>query len=308
LFVGNFFHFRGSDNCKRKETTAMGLAMLGILLFIGSVVLGKLPAGKTAGRNGMTTTLLRVGSVILVLAGTLSSGVTIVPAGYRGVLLRFGAVTGVLGEGIHFVVPGVNQVVLLEVRTQKEVSQSTAASKDLQVVTANIALNFHINKEQAATLYQNVGTEYRARIIDPVVQESLKVVTARYTAEELIRLRDKVKNEVEREITQRLGVYNIAVEPMGVSITNFDFSDEFNKAIEQKQVAQQMAEKQKYVLQQAQLEAQTSITKAKGVAESGRINAQALQVQGGRLVLAREWIDKWDGKLPTVQGGSGTGE
>jgi regulator of protease activity HflC (stomatin/prohibitin superfamily) len=208
---------------------------------------------------------------------------------------------------MHLVVPGVNQVVLLEVRTQKEVSQSTAASKDLQVVTANIALNFHINKEQAATLYQNVGTEYRARIIDPVVQESLKVVTARYTAEELIRLRDKVKNEVEKEITQRLGVYNISVEPMGVSITNFDFSEEFNKAIEQKQVAQQMAEKQKYVLQQAQLEAQTSITKAKGVAESGRINAQALQVQGGRLVLAREWIDKWDGKLPAVQGGSGSG-
>ncbi|MES2459513.1 MAG: prohibitin family protein, partial [Armatimonadota bacterium] len=217
------------------------------------------------------------------------------------------AVTNVLGEGIHFVVPGANQVVLLEVRTQKEVSQSTAASKDLQVVTANIALNFHINKEQAATLYQNVGSEYRARIIDPVVQESLKVVTARYTAEELIRLRDKVKNEVEKEITQRLGVYNITVEPMGVSITNFDFSEEFNKAIEQKQVAQQMAEKQKYVLQQAQLEAQTSITKAKGVAESGRINAQALQVQGGRLVLAREWIDKWDGKLPTVQGGAGGG-
>jgi regulator of protease activity HflC (stomatin/prohibitin superfamily) len=211
-----------------------------------------------------------------VLAGTLSSGVTIVPAGYRGVLLRFGAVSSVLGEGMHLVVPGVNQVVLLEVRTQKEVSQSTAASKDLQVVTANIALNFHINKEQAATLYQNVGTEYRARIIDPVVQESL-------------------------------GVYNISVEPMGVSITNFDFSEEFNKAIEQKQVAQQMAEKQKYVLQQAQLEAQTSITKAKGVAESGRINAQALQVQGGRLVLAREWIDKWDGKLPAVQGGSGSG-
>jgi regulator of protease activity HflC (stomatin/prohibitin superfamily) len=285
----------------------MGLAILGILLFIGSVVLGKLPAGKTAARSGMTATLLRIGSIILVLAGTLSSGVTIVPAGYRGVLLRFGAVTSVLGEGIHFVVPGANQVVLLEVRTQKEVSQSTAASKDLQVVTANIALNFHINKEQAATLFQNVGTEYRARIIDPVVQESLKVVTARYTAEELIRLRDKVKNEVEKEITQRLAVYNITVEPMGVSITNFDFSEEFNKAIEQKQVAQQMAEKQKYVLQQAQLEAQTSITKAKGVAESGRINAQALQVQGGRLVLAREWIDKWDGKLPTVQGGSGGG-
>jgi regulator of protease activity HflC (stomatin/prohibitin superfamily) len=283
----------------------MGLAILGILLFIASVALEKMPAGRIAARNGATAKLLRIGSIILVVAGTLSSGVTIVPAGYRGVLLRFGAVTDVLGEGMHLVVPGVNQVVLLEVRTQKEVSQSAAASKDLQVVTANIALNFHINKEQAATLYQNVGTEYRARIIDPIVQESLKVVTARYTAEELIRLRDKVKNEVEKEITQRLGVYNITVEPMGVSITNFDFSEEFNKAIEQKQVAQQMAEKQKYVLQQAQLEAQTSITKAKGVAESGRINAQALQVQGGRLVLAREWIDKWDGKLPTVQGGSG---
>ena len=96
------------------------------------------------------------------------------------------------------------------------------------------------------------------------------------------------------------------VEASGVSLTNFTFSEEFNKAIEQKQVAQQTAEKQKYVLDQARLEAETAITKAKGVAEANRVSAQALQSQGGKLVLAKEWIEKWDGHLPTVQGGGGS--
>ena len=108
-------------------------------------------------------------------------------------------------------------------------------------------------------LFQKVGNDYRKRIIDPVTQESLKAVTARYTAEELIRLREKVKSEVQNDITNRLRPYNIVVEPSGVSITNFAFSEEFNKAIEQKQVAQQTAEKQRYVLQQAKRDEEMKI-------------------------------------------------
>jgi regulator of protease activity HflC (stomatin/prohibitin superfamily) len=214
-------------------------------------------------------------------------------------------VQGVLGEGIHLIAPQVNTVELLEVRTQKEEAQSQAASKDLQTVSTTVAINFHLSPEGVDDLYKKVGTDYKSRIIDPVTQESLKAVTARYTAEELIRLREKVKTEVQNDVTNRLAPYNIVVEPAGVSITNFSFSDEFNKAIEQKQVAQQTAEKQRYVLQQAKLQAETAVTEAKGNAEAARINAQALQAQGGSRVLAREWIEKWDGKLPMVSGGNG---
>jgi regulator of protease activity HflC (stomatin/prohibitin superfamily) len=143
---------------------------------------------------------------------------------------------------------------------------------------------------------------YRDRIIDPAVQESIKMVTAQFTAEELIKNRAAVKAAVEADITGRLQQYNILVEPAGLSITNFNFSPEFNAAIEAKQVAQQEFEKQRYVLQKAELERQTTVTKAKGLAEAAQLNARALQAQGGSKVIAREWIDRWDGHLPQVAG------
>ncbi len=286
----------------------MGFVVLGVALFVTAAVLSQTyKSGDGRAKIGLYANLARVAGVFLVIGGVIGSGVTIVPAGYRGVLLRFGAVQGVLNEGIHVIVPQANTVELLEVRTQKEEAQSAAASKDLQIVTTNVAINFHLSEDGVGDLYKRVGRDYKTRIIDPITQESLKAVTARYTAEELIRMREKVKTEVQNDITNRLRPYYIIVETSGVSITNFAFSDEFNKAIEQKQIAQQTAEKQKYVLQQAKLQADTAITEAKGKAEAARINGNALQAQGGSRVLAREWIDKWDGKLPVVGGGQNNG-
>jgi regulator of protease activity HflC (stomatin/prohibitin superfamily) len=284
----------------------MGMVFFGFLILALSFILPK-AMGDSARKAGGFAVLGRFIGVLMIVGGIISSGVTMVPAGYRGVLLRFGAVQGVLNEGIHIIVPQMQTVELLEVRTQKEEAQSAAASKDLQTVTTTLAVNFHVSPDGVDDLYKNVGRDYKTRVIDPIVQESLKAVTARYTAEELIRLREKVKTEVEADITRRLLPYNIVVEPSGVSITNFGFSEEFNRAIEQKQIAQQTAEKQKYVLQQAKLQADTAITEAKGKAEAARINAQALQAQGGSRVLAREWIEKWDGKLPAVSGGGNGG-
>lgn len=286
----------------------MGLVVVGILLFIASFVIKGLDRQTSDKMNlGPLAWSVRIVSVLVILGGTLWSAVTIVPAGYRAVLLRFGAVQGSLGEGIHAIMPGVNSVVLMETRTQKESSQATAASRDLQTVSTSLALNFRVDPTKVDVIYKNVGTEYKARIIDPAVQESIKVVTARYTAEELIKSRAQVKSSVEEDITKRLAAYNIIVEPQGLSITNFDFSPEFNRAIEQKQVAQQEAEKQRYVLQQAELEKETEITRAEGNAQAAKLNAAALQVQGGGLVVAREWIEKWDGKLPSVSTGTGSG-
>ena len=228
-----------------------------------------------------------------------------VPAGYRGVLLQFGAVKGVYNEGPNFIIPFMQNVELLEVRTQKVEAEAQAASKDLQIVKTNLAINFKLNPSETGTVYKNVGLDYANRIIHPAVQETLKAVTSQYTAEELIRKRSEVKALVDASLKDRLGRYGIIVEPNGVLITNFDFSDEFNKAIESKQVAQQDSEKQKYVLAKAQLEAETAITQAKGEAEANRIKAGALNTQGGQKVLAREWITKWNGQLPLVMGNQG---
>lgn len=277
---------------------------LGVVIIILSFMLSGLnkQTSDTVNLKPMAWTARMVG-VFMIVGGVLWSGVVQVPAGYEGVRLRFGALDGTMNPGIHVVIPGVHRVELMETRTQKEESQATAASRDLQIVTTTLALNFRLAPGKVDEVYGSVGLLYKQRVIDPTVQESLKVVTARYTAEELIRSRAQVKTEVETEIIRRLGSYNIIVDPSGLSIVNFDFSPEFNKAIEAKQVAQQEAEKQKYVLAQAELQKQTEVARAKGTAEAAKLNAEALKVNGGGLVIAREWIEKWDGKLPSVASG-----
>lgn len=284
--------------------------MSGFLIFVGAClfVAGLVMAGlhrQTSDKANLkpASWLLRSAGVVVALLGVLAGAVTIVPAGHSAVLMRFGAVQGQLGEGIHMVMPVVNTTELMEVRTQKEESVGSAASRDLQVVSTTVALNFRVDRGSVGELFKNVGREYKSRIIDPAVQESVKTVTAKYTAEDLIRSRAQVKAEIEDEVTVRLKAYGISVEPNGVSITNFDFSPEFNKAIEAKQVAQQEAEKQRYILARAELERQTAVAKAKGESEAAKLNAEALKVQGGSLVVSREWIQKWDGKLPQVAGG-----
>lgn len=282
----------------------MFFVFLGIVLIVVSFMLRRLHT-QTSEKVNLTpwAWTTRAVAVLMIIGGTLASTIVIVPAGYRGVLLQFGAVRGILPEGVNLIMPYVNSVELLEVRTQKEASEATAASKDLQMVTTSLALNFHVDPSKVGNLYKNIGSDYKGRIIDPAVQESVKMVTAKFTAEELIKSRAAVKAEVELDIAQRLRAYDIIVEPAGLSITNFNFSPEFNAAIEAKQVAQQEAEKQKYVLQKAELERQTEVTKARGISEAARLNAQALQAQGASKVLAREWIDKWDGHVPTVSSG-----
>lgn len=281
----------------------MLIAVLGLLLIIVSFVVSGIASRSPGGTGGRVAWGMRAMGVLMLIGGALLASTVIVPAGFRGVLLQFSAVKGVLDEGFHIVIPFVNAVELMEVRTQKEEAQATAASRDLQIVTTSLALNYHIDATRVGDLFKDVGTEYRARIIDPAVQESLKTVTALFTAEELIKSRPQVKTQVEAEISKRLANYNILVEPSGLSITNFAFSDEFNRAIEAKQVAQQQAEQQRYVLQKAELEKQTAIMIAQGKSEAAKLNAEALKVQGGGLVISREWIEKWDGRLPSVYGG-----
>ncbi|MHB0912794.1 MAG: prohibitin family protein [Armatimonadota bacterium] len=286
----------------------MGAVWFGFVLIVLSVILSKfhMETGKNINLTPWAWAT-RILAGLFIIGGLIASSIVIVPAGYRGVLMRFGAVRGEMSEGIHAIIPYVNTVALMEVRTQKESSEASAASKDMQIVTTSLALNFHIDPSRAGQLYRNVGMDYKSRIIDPAVQESIKMVTAQYTAEQLIKNRASVKAAVEADIDARLKAYDIIVEPSGLSITNFNFSAEFNAAIEAKQVAQQEAEKQRYILERAELERQTMITKAKGASEAARLNALALQAQGGSKVLAREWIEKWDGHVPTVSGSGGGG-
>ena len=294
---------------------ALKLGGFMFLIFLGIVfvVLSKvIPAKLESSRQNDPGFSLRPGKTVLGLVGFLmlvysvfSSSYYEVPAGFRGVLLQQGAVSSTLGEGPHIVLPYFQEVQLMEVRTRREDSQATAASKDLQVVNTSVAINYHLDPSQAGYVFKTLGHDYNHRIIDQRVAETVKAVMAGYTAEELVTKRPLVKSEVDSRIIKQLSDYHIVVEPDGISLTNFQFSEQFNAAIETKQEAQQKAEQQKYELQKAQMAAQTAIAQAKGEAEANRLKAQALNAQGGSKVLAREWIDKWDGHVPTVVSGSG---
>ena len=188
----------------------------------------------------------------------------------------------------------------IDVQTQKEQVDATAASKDLQNVTTTIALNYSIDQSKVVELYSNIGTSYKERVIDPYIQESVKATTANFTAEELITKREEVSEEVKAHLAERLSPLGIVTQ--GLSIVNFKFSESFNDAIENKVTAEQNALAAKNKLAQVQYEAQQAVEEAKGKAEALRIESNA--ISSNPKVLELRAIEKWNGVLPQVTGGA----
>lgn len=242
--------------------------------------------------------------VVIVLAVLFHPWVQI-GAGQRGVILNFGAVQkNVLGEGLHFRIPIMQDIVAVDVRVQKTESEAAAASMDLQDVSSKVALNYHIVPDKANSVYQTIGVSFKERIIDPAVQEVVKAVTAKYTAEELITKRPAVSDAMKSALTERLLVHHIAVDAF--SIVGFSFSKVFMEAIEAKQTAEQLALKAKRDLQRITIEAEQKITAAKAEAESLRIqraNISSDLIELRKVEANIKAIDKWDGILPQVTGG-----
>jgi regulator of protease activity HflC (stomatin/prohibitin superfamily) len=263
---------------------------------------------------------------IIVVSVVLASSIKIVEAGHRGVLLQFGAVdtTRSLSEGLHLVTPFRDNVIQVETRTLKTVESAASASKDLQDVRTEVALNYHVSPDNAQILYQQLGFEYSPRVISPAIQESVKQVTARFNAEELITKRETVKTEIEQQIKQRLAFYNVLVET--ISITEFKFSEQFTKAVEAKVEAEQRALQAQNDLVRIEIEAQQAEAKAIGDQKAniaraeGLRQANILEAEGEAAAIRiideqlrnnpnyLEWLktQRWDGKLPLVIGEGGT--
>jgi prohibitin 2 len=280
-------------------------------------------------QGGTRRSLFRIGIPviigIIVLVVVLSASIKIVEAGNRGVLLKFGAVdtSASLNEGIHFVTPFRDNVISLEVRTQKIVEDAASASKDLQDVRTQVALNYHVSPENAPILYQQLGFEYGTRVVSPAIQESVKQVTARFNAEELITNRETVKTEIEQQIEARLAAYNVLVET--ISITEFQFSEQFVRAVEAKVEAAQRALQAENELRRIQIEAeqveaaaigeqQANIARAEGLRQANVLEAQgeaeAILIIDEQLRNNPRYLDwlktqNWNGVLPLVTGGDG---
>jgi len=242
--------------------------------------------------------------IIALLLGPIRPYV-IVPAGHRGVVLQLGAVAGVKGEGFHLLIPYIQKVVPINVQVQKAETGAAAASKDLQTISSKIALNYHVDPESVARIFQEIGMSFEPKVIDPAVQEVVKAITAKYTAEELITKRQQVALEIQDTLKTRLGKSDIIVDAF--SVVDFQFSQEFNKAIESKQTAEQLALKAQRDLQRIKIEAEQKVAQAQAEAEALRIQKAEVTPELVRLreiEVQKEAVEKWDGKMPQVTGGA----
>lgn len=240
---------------------------------------------------------------------------TIVPAGNTGVVLTLGEVAEKpLSEGFHLKAPFIQTVEDMSNKIQVYETPASAVSKDLQTVSSKIAVNYRLISDKSPNMYKDVGVDYQTILIAPVVQECMKSATAKYNAEQLITERAAVSDEVKTALDGKLNNYGIFIEKF--NIVNFDFSAEFNTAIEAKQVAEQNLLKTKTEQEQAKViaktEAEKKVIAANAEAEAILAQAQA-QADANKLleeslsgkVIAYEQIQKWNGVMPKVTGKDG---
>ena len=246
--------------------------------------------------------LYLAGVIFLLVILAFLRPFTIINAGERGVVMRFGKVQDtVFDEGFHLITPIVTTVKRITVRIQRDDVQAEAFSRDLQYIQTDIAVNWHIEPTTVNKIFQEVGdqTEIVRRIITPAVSEVVKAATAKKTAEEIIAKRTELKQEIDTQLRERLGSYGVVVDD--VSLVNIDFTEEFSKAIEAKQIAEQEAKRAKFEAQKAKEQAQADINRAQGQAEAQRLQRQTLTPE----LLQKQAIEKWDGKFPQVLTGDG---
>ena len=282
---------------------------------------------KSSGISKQSSSGLRRGNavgigvlvLVVVLAMIATSSVRTVDTGYIGVKTRFGkVVSDSLPSGLYFVIPGVEEVAKVEVREQKTEMSTSASSKDLQSIQSGIAINFRPDPANAHLLFKDVGTEYESRILDPAIEETVKAATARYTAEELITKRTAVRDEMETMLKNRVEGNHILITKF--NIVNFEFSNSFNHAIEEKQTAEQEALRATNILRRMKVEADQKIETARGAAESVKLlamaEAEAIAVKAkaeaeaqrilaevvNKDVITLLAIERWDGTLPKVTG------
>ncbi|MDH5721192.1 MAG: prohibitin family protein [Spirochaetia bacterium] len=242
--------------------------------------------------------------IVVVFVYLLNPFVT-VPAGHRGVVLNFGAVSDkIMGEGLHLRIPIMQSIIKMDVQLQKSNTKADAATKDLQNTKFAIVINYHVSPDKVNWVYQKIGAQYEDRIIDPNVEEAVKAISAKYTAEQLITKRQFVSEEIMASLKAKLIVYNIVVD--NFSIVDFEFSAQFAEAIEQKQAAEQMALKAERDLTRITTEAKQKVEGARAEAMSLRlkrmeVTTQLLELK--KIEAEMKAIEKWDGKLPTYTGG-----
>ena len=220
-----------------------------------------------------------------------------VGVGQVGLTTRFGKVVREQQSGVVVKLPfPIEHLTKLNIQIQKEQVDATASTSDLQDVTTTLALNYHLDPNNAREVFTDIGTAYKVRVIDPAIQEAFKATSAKFTATELLTKRPEVKEHALEVIKSRLEHQHIIVDD--ISIVNFKFSPEFTNAIEAKQVAAQQAEQAKYGVERERNNAEAEVAKAEGIRRSQELVKQSITPE----LLQKLAIDKWDGHLPQYSG------
>ena len=233
-------------------------------------------------------------SIIVVFVLLLSS-VTTINTGEVGIRVRFGkVVNSSTNEGVNFKIPFIERIEKMNIKVQKTELDVSSASSDLQDVNMSLAVNYRVNAEDAKNLYKTVGQNYEDTILEPAIKESIKSVVSQYTAEELITKRSEVSKKCLETLQDKVEKYGITIDDF--NITNFNFSDEFNKAIEEKQVAEQKVLTAKQELEREKIEAEKKIVSAKAEKEANELKEKSLTDN----IIKEKFINKWNGQLPKV--------
>ena len=255
--------------------------------------------------GSLTKKVIIAAVVVLAIIIIAANCFTIVEAGHTGVIVTLGKVNeGVLQEGLHVKAPFVQQVVKIDNRITKLEVETEAFSKDLQTVSTILAINYRVDTSKSYSIYKNIGADYETVLVTPAVNEVLKAITAKYTAEESVTNRALISDGLIEGLNEKLN--SIGLYVTDVNIINFDFSEAFIMAIEEKQVAQQK-------LLKSETDKQTAIINAEAQAETIRITAEA-EAKANEIIndsLTKEVIEynkveKWNGELPKVTGNGGS--
>jgi len=231
--------------------------------------------------------------VIIFLFGALYT----VDSGERAIITTNGKVSSVEADGLHIKIPFVQRVAKVDIRTQIDSVDAAAGTRDQQQVEVKATINYHLDPERLENIYKTTGIYLKTKIVDPISLDVVKAVTAKYTAEDQMAKRDIIRIEIIDALRRRLGLYNVVLE--GVQITNFQYSDDYDKAIERKQTAQQNALTARY-------SADAETTAARGKATAIKIQSEAVREQGGHEYVVLQAIEAWKqggAKLPTIIGG-----
>ena len=245
--------------------------------------------------------LITLGIALLFIITTFFSSYSIVKSGEVGLKVRFGKIQNVqIDEGFNFKIPYVEKIVKVNIKVQKSEVKSNAASKDLQDINTKIAVNYRVEGTKASSLYKTIGNKYDETVLQPAIQESIKAVISKYTAEEVITKRNEVSNLCMETLQEKVKKYGLVID--NFNITDLNFSAEYSKAIEAKQVAEQQVLKAKQDLERTKIEAEQKVAEAQ--AEAKALKAQKQEITKDLLELRKieaqlKAIEKWNGQLPT---------